>query len=110
MRKFLNKDCEKILDTHLHDCSPFKLGKKLRDVYFKCTDGGCVEHENVQLQLEAMCFAVNQLGAYLQKHPIKLKKEMMLQVIFSMNRDVADTVCNDLTGWMDDIVSVIPED
>ena len=110
MRKFLNKDCEKSLDKHLRDSSPIKIGRKLRNVYFKCTDGGCVDRDNVQLQLEAMCFAVNQLGAYHQKHPIKLKKELMLQVIFSMNRDVAETVCSDLTGWMSDIASVIPEE
>lgn len=110
MRQFLNADCEKILDKHARDGSPSKIGKQLRNVYFKCTDGGCEDRENVQMQLESMCFAVNQLGAYHQRHRVKLKKERMLEVIFSMTRDVADTVCSDLSSWAREITSLIPED
>jgi hypothetical protein len=110
MRKFLDSDFKVILDKYADDEQVAKTGKKLINKYFDGCEAPEPLRNSVTEQTVALSFVITQLSAYHQSKPDKLKPEQMLRIIFAAISLVAKDIDADYTGWLDDVINVVPVD
>ena len=110
MRKFLDSDFKAILDKHASDSAVTKTGKKLITKYFDGCEATPSLRESVTEKTVALSFVITQLSAYHQSKPDQLKPDQMLRIIFATISIVAKDIDTDYTGWLDDVINVVPSE